>query len=76
MHLPFKQDTVGSNPTTLTKFLIDNSLFLVYNIYIQGKKKEKNKYAPVVEMVDTGDLKSPAGNSVPVRVRSGVPLSQ
>ena len=25
-------------------------------------------------MVDTGDLKSPAGNSVPVRVRSPAPI--
>ena len=31
------------------------------------------KYATVVKLVDTGDSKSPASNSVAVRVRSVVP---
>ena len=31
------------------------------------------KYAGVVELVDTGDLKSLAGDSVPVRVRPPAP---
>ena len=34
-----------------------------------------NTYAAVVELVDTGDLKSPGGDTVRVRVPSAAPLS-
>ena len=37
------------------------------------KKFEPCLYGPVVEMVDTADLKSAAIFGVPVRVRSGPP---
>ena len=32
------------------------------------------EFAGVVELVDTGDLKSPGSNTVPVRVRSPAPV--
>src|SRR5690554_6158583 len=38
-------------------------------------KVRKNVFARVVELVDTRDLKSLAGNSVPVQVRPRAPIS-
>ena len=34
---------------------------------------QRRQVAGVVELVDTGDLKSPGSNTVPVRVRSPAP---
>lgn len=51
---------------------------LKYNYYKLKREKGKSyqAYAGVVELVDTRDLKSRAGNCVPVRLRSPAPYKE
>lgn len=56
-------------------FLSSGSNLYRVRKYNYNIKATTNKYAAVVELVDTRDSKSRASNSVSVRARPAVPIS-